>query len=235
MYIQRKYNFVTGGLYIAPNTPEFCVDLVKVMGFHSNDVVYLPNIYYPEKLDLNPIKHKHDNILRIGLFGAVRPFKNTLCQAAAAIKYANYIGRELHLHVNSNRFEQKGDQVFQNLVSLFDMQTKHKLQYWEWMPHNIFVRLVRCMDIGMQVSFTESFNIVAADFVANNIPLVGSPEIKFIPKGMQADPNSTEDMVKALRVAHSYWGKVLTHKSNAMLRNLNAKNAQYWNNFIEVV
>jgi len=54
MYMQRKYNFVTGGLYIAPNTPEFCVDLVKVMGFHSNDVVYLPNIYYPEKLALNP-------------------------------------------------------------------------------------------------------------------------------------------------------------------------------------
>jgi len=46
------------------------------------------------------------------------------------------------------------------------------------MEHNDFIRVVKSMDIGMQVSLSESFNIVAADFVSNGVPLVGSPDIE---------------------------------------------------------
>jgi len=46
------------------------------------------------------------------------------------------------------------------------------------MDHSDFISIVKSMDIGMQVSLSESFNIVAADFVSNGIPLVGSPDIE---------------------------------------------------------
>ena len=45
------------------------------------------------------------------------------------------------------------------------------------MDHESFIELVKSMDMCLQVSFTETFNIVTADAVANSVPVVVSSEM----------------------------------------------------------
>jgi hypothetical protein len=58
------------------------------------------------------------------------------------------------------------------------------------------------MDLGMQVSFSESFNIVTADFVAAGTPIVASDDIEWMPYFLKAKPNSYTDIVQKL---HRAW------------------------------
>ena len=67
-----------------------------------------------------------------------------------------------------------------NSVSLFKNNPKHELVEYDWLTHDDFIDVVQSMDLGMQVSFTETFNIVTADFVNNNIPVVVSKEIPWV-------------------------------------------------------
>jgi hypothetical protein len=55
------------------------------------------------------------------------------------------------------------------------------------------------MDVGLQVSLSETFNIVAADFIFNGVPLIGSKDITWLPEMFQADPNSSEDILEKIR------------------------------------
>jgi hypothetical protein len=146
----------------------------------SDKIVYLPN-YYPVNSH-NNLKAKvktHKKSLHVGCFGAIRPMKNQLIQAIAAINFANQIGKTLYFHINGNRIEQKGDNVLKNLEHLFKY-TPHKLIQHPWLSHKDFIMLVQRMDIGMQVSMSETFNIVTADLVNNEIPVVVSQEIPWV-------------------------------------------------------
>ena len=58
--------------------------------------------------------------------------------------------------------------------------------------------MVAQMNICMQVSLSESFNIVAADAVSQEVPLVGSPAISWLPRQSQADPASAGDIEEKL-------------------------------------
>ncbi len=53
----------------------------------------------------------------------------------------------------------------------------------------------------MQVSYSETFNIVTADFVNNNIPVVVSPEIFWVADLYKADPNSVDSIQTKLEWA----------------------------------
>ena len=181
-------------LYISTNSPEFMDDLKKIFRING---AYLPNIYYPKNYHFHK-EHSKKCHLDVGCFGAIRPMKNTLMQAIAAIEYGEEIDQIVHFHVNSDRQEQRGDCVYKNLRDLFS-GTKHKLIDHSWMEHREFIEVVKTMDIGLQVSMSETFNIVAADFISNDVPLIGSPDITWIPKIFQADPNSSQDIVSKIR------------------------------------
>ena len=134
--------------------------------------------YYPEEYSPKDIKYDKDYI-DIGCFGAIRPLKNHLQQALVAIKFADKIGKKLRFHINSGRIEQKGDSVLSNLKGLF-MQlhdSGHKLINHGWFDREGFLELCSKMDIGMQVSISETFNIVGADLISQGVPIVSSPEI----------------------------------------------------------
>ena len=51
--------------------------------------------------------------------------------------------------------------MYKNLESLF-ARGKHALITHRWSPHDEFIEVVRQMDLGLQVSLSESYNIVAA-------------------------------------------------------------------------
>ena len=179
---------------VAPNNKEVARDLKETLGLRT---VYLPNVYLPFRYDFEPTMKEHKHI-DVGCFGAIRPMKNQLIQAIAAIKFANRIGKNLRFHINGGRQEQKGDQVYKNLVALFEGHEHHKLIIHPWMPHDKFVHVIRKMDIGLQVSLSETFNIVAADFVDNNIPIIGSYDIEWLPRCFKTSPNSSTDIMLAM-------------------------------------
>jgi hypothetical protein len=181
---------------ISANNEYFNDDLID-LGFKS---VYLPNIYMPPNRYVRKIK---DCILDIGCFGAIRPLKNQMLQAIAAIKFADRINKPLNFHINGDRTEQKGDQVLKNLRALFvPFNPRHRLVEHGWMPHNDFIKLIGRMDVGMQVSLTESFNIVTADFVGQDVPIIVSPDISWMPGIYQVDPNSADAMARRLQFAY---------------------------------
>jgi len=146
----------------------------------------------------HPPEKQHINI---GCFGAIRPMKNHLNQALAAIAFGNKLGKKIHFHINSDRCETGGDPVLKNLVYAFK-DTPHKLVFHPWMDHHDFIRVVMNTDVGMQVSLSETFNIVAADLAWNNIPVIGSDEVAWLDRKYKADPNSAEDMADKLRFAY---------------------------------
>lgn len=210
--------------FVSANHEEFNKNLGEVLDMKC---LYLPNIYYSEN---SPDSHnyKHPGI-NIGCFGAIRPMKNQLSQAIAAILFANPHGR-MNFHINAYRVEQRGEEVLKNLRELFAACPQHRLVEHQWMNHDDFISIVKTMDMGMQVSLTESFNIVAADFASNNVPIVGSPEIEWMSSMFQANPCSIDSIVSTLNLAWST--RIMkTQYLNALgLWNHNRKAKGLWDN-----
>jgi hypothetical protein len=57
------------------------------------------------------------------------------------------------------------------------------------------------MDIGMQVSFSETFNIVAADMLVAGVPLVTSNEIPWASNLSVAEPTNLDSIVEKMSLA----------------------------------
>lgn len=193
-----KYSELSKKLHIsiAPNTEKMYSDL-KALGIKN--LLFLPNYYPTSKKKLNT--HFNKKHIDIGCFGAIRPMKNQLIQAVASIRFGNQIGKPVHFHINSERVE-NGNNALKNIRALFENQKVHKLIEHPWYPHDKFIEVVKEMDLGLQVSFNETFNIVAADFVSHNVPLIGSKEISWLSKLFIADTTSSEDIACTLSLAY---------------------------------
>lgn len=188
-------------------------------------ISYSPNIYYPDSsikgTEVFDFK-KSENELHVGCFGALRVLKNHTQQALWAMDFANKENKILKLHVNVSEHEQKeAGVVLRNMRAIF-ADTKHVLVEHPWYSHEDFLNLVKMMDIGMQVSFTETFNIVSADFVACEVPIVVSEEIAFINplcKGSATDKDSIMSALwwssKAKKLKLTKWNKCLLHLHNS--------------------
>lgn len=177
------------GVEVAFNSHQ-TVDDFSVIGKTS----YLPN-FYPLRRSRHrkPSGHRLD----IGCFGAIRPLKNQLIQAFAAVRFAQEHGKRLVFHMNGARIEQSG---MNNLLSIKALmaETGQELVLWPWLPHEEFLELIATMDICLQVSMSETFNIVSADAVSIGVPLVGSDAISWLPKRSRARVDSAEDIAAAM-------------------------------------
>jgi len=191
------------------------------------DMEYTPNIYPIEgkyKVNTNPI----GSILSIGAFGALRILKNHIQMAIGAIRVADDLGIKLRFHINdSSTIEKEGNPIKKNLIAIFN-DTEHDLIINNWEHHGDFTQLVKRMDLGLQISMSESFNLTAGDFVANGIPLVGSPEISFISSFYQANPTDADDIANKIHFALRYktWGFHLINE--ILLRKHNRQATQEW-------
>ena len=218
--------------HIAANSEEV-VEAFDVC--YDIPVEYFPNIYCPFDYDTQfeeEEKTGSKKIVNIGCFGAIRPMKNHLNQALAAIAFGNEKGLKIYFNVNSDRCDDGGDPVLRNLNYAFK-DTPHKLILNPWLDHKDFIGLVRMMDLGMQVSMSESFNIVAADFVWNDVAIVGSDEIGWLDRRYKADPNSVENMVDKLRFAYA-GRRYNTQKVNLEnLEKYNKKSTKVWLDALE--
>jgi hypothetical protein len=193
-------------------------------------VVYLPN-YYPQ----NYVRKEFDNskeTIDVCCFGAVRPFKNHMIQAIAALKFAKVLGKKLNFHINSGRTEMKGEPVLSNLRAMFQhlYDQGHSLTGHEWTPREEFLKTCASMDIGMQVSFSETFNIVGADIVSQGVPLVGSIEIPWMSTQCTATPQNHDEIVNTL--LRSYDNPQANVKNNQqLLTHYTNKTQKIWVNY----
>ena len=168
----------------------------------SEKVLYLPN-YYPQEYKRKDFD-VNDDFIDIGCFGAVRPLKNHLLQAIASVKFADHIGKKLRFHVNVGRAEIKGEPVMSNLHHLFGhlYESGHHLITNTWTPREEFLTLCAKMDVGLQVSFSETFNIVGADLISQGVPLVLSEEIPWADPLYCARPAYCDEIFRALVITY---------------------------------
>lgn len=226
----RKYEQWCGPFHnfeLSCNNPATKTAFEESVGI---EFLYLPNVYQPDYA-AEEAEKCGDDILDIGCFGAIRPFKNQLMQAMAAMAFGNEVGRRIRFHINSDRTEQTGESVLKNLRALF-AGTKHILAEHPWMNHKDFLKLVSGMDFGMQVSLSETFNIVAADFVYSKVPVVSSAEIEWMPESMHAEPHSIEDIVAKLKRLYHLkrigMGWVIPNTASRRLRLFNCMAGRMW-------
>lgn len=221
---------------LAPNATRVYEDVKVVLSVKydkdeiDNKVAYLPN-YYPADHRHTEKNMKPDNVINVGCFGAIRPLKNQLIQAIAAILYANKNNLKLMFHINGNRIEGGGSPILKNIRDLFSHSDIHELVEHAWQPHSDFINVIGSMDIGMQVSFTESFNIVAADMVTVGIPMVTSSEISWISKVFYADPTSVTSIVGAMERA-KHLGKIGVGYNRHLLGAFSESSIEKWLKFI---
>ena len=214
--------------FVSSNNAEFNAELNEVFDLHS---VYLPNIYLPTPHDLGQPHNLDSNVIHIGCFGAVRPLKNHLLQAISAIKFGNDINKAIYFHINADRVEQGGDNVIKNLRGLFRHQ-RHKLIEHPWATHQDFIKMLQGIDIGMQVSLSESFNIVSGDMVSSQIPVVVSDEINWVPFIFRANPMDGEEIVSVLKFVYFTKWTGLYRINELFLKWSNFKNGRIWLGFI---
>jgi len=223
----RDYTRINSSrIFLAPNTSELTNQLRAV--FPKGRFITLPNLYQLTNIKFN--KKEKSNIIDVGCFGAIRPMKNQYQQAIAAIDLANKRGLKLRFHINGTRVEQNGLNVLKNIRLLF--KDKHELIEHGWMTHSEFLKVISKMDIGTQVSFSESFNIVSADFVQSGVPIVVSDDIEWMPRLLRVSPTESEKI--SLKMGFAYdLGKILAPLQKIYLKWYEFKAEFIWiNNFL---
>lgn len=184
-------------VYVACNSQEMLNDLRNIFLRKSEKFVFLPNMYFiektPEKVSKSPIIPKE---IHIGCFGALRPLKNQLAQAVAAIQFADKNDLKLFYYINSSRKEGfSSDNILKNIRSLFSSRNDHSLVECEWYSQKDFFEVIKSLDIGLQVSYSETFNMVSGDFVSCGVPIVVSSEIPWMSNiSIVRNPNSINDI-----------------------------------------
>ena len=205
-YIAKYYDFEN--VVISPNSTRMLHDVsvyLKSRNGLIDKIIHLPN-FYPQTYKTKTID-KNKEYIDISCFGAIRLLKNHIMQAISAIEFANQIGKKLRFHTNTTRIEMEGDNVISNLKMLFEQlkDTGHVMINHDWQPRDEFLELCSKMDIGMQVSITESFNIVAADLISQGVPIVGPiGEIPWAVPEFSALYSNGEDIIKKLHIAYNH-------------------------------
>jgi glycosyltransferase involved in cell wall biosynthesis len=164
--------------------------------------LHLPNLYAPDPP--SEAREPDDGIrpVRVGSFGATRVQKHHHTAAAAALLLARKIRRPVEFHINDGRAE--GGETNGVKVTIRDLLHNVpgvRLVEHLWMPAGAFRRLAGTMDLGVQLSSTETFNIVTADLAAAGVPSVVSAAIEWMPPRCLVpidDPGAVADRAAAL-------------------------------------
>ena len=186
---------------VAGNNPRFTAWASKSFGF---DALLLPNLYDTESY-VNPIApRKLGGTLRVGSFGAGRPWKNQLVAAEAAVQLARALGVKLELHVNSKRPD-GGERMIESRLELFDGLPGCKLVDVPWARWPRFRDITATMHLLFQPSFDETFNVVTADGIAEGVPSVTDSSIEWTPRSWWCTPEDPSSLVTvAMHLLHDH-------------------------------
>jgi len=181
---------------IAGNSLKFCEWAAEAYG---GDCVFLPNLYHLERDDCPRRPIYHEGTLRLGIFGATRVQKNIMSAAAAALVIARQTAAEhTEIWVSSDR-EEGGQGVMASVREMLSSLDRIRLVAAGWHGWREFRQLVGRMHLLLQPSYTESFNMVTADGIAEGVASVVSSAIDWVPKYWQACADTVLDIARVGR------------------------------------
>jgi len=178
--------------------------------YHSH-VLLLPNLYPTDRVNRKPWRPPGP-LVRIGSFGALRIQKNHTTAAAAAMIVAKSHGWDLEFHVNSNRDQHTG--ILGVLRDMFKGVPNARLVEVDWKQWAEFRHYIRVLDLHIQLSATETFNLTSADATAEGVPIIVGEAIDWAPKISHAH---IDDAYAVASKAH-----MLLHDPHAAERGLRA-------------
>jgi len=223
-------------VYLGVNDMRLYKELdIYLSNILENRIKYLPN-FYPQEMKMKDKEEEEEekDTIDISCFGAIRPFKNILTQAIASIEFCKKINKKLRFHINSDRNELNGGTVLTNLENMFLNldSNKFKLICHPWTTRTEFLN--KCsteIDIGLQVSFTETFNIVSADLVSNGVSIVGSSEIPWLVKEYQSSPVDVIDIVNKMLYTYNNLEKNVKENQLSLINYTN-NTIKVWNEYL---
>lgn len=142
--------------------------------------------------------------LRIGCFGAIRPFKNVLTAAAAALETGVRLrSSDLEFWMSDGRAEGGGGSIVAAVHQMYKDVPRAKVVQQNWQSWPQFLTTVGSMDLLMQPSYTESFNMVTADGISRGVASVIGEAIGWAPSNWVASTDSASDIAnKAVALLH---------------------------------
>src|SRR5580658_274111 len=185
------HNFHLGG-----NSMRFCN---WIRSAYTRPCMYLPNLYYLEAGSLPYRPLFNGGTLRIGAFGATRPLKNLMSAAGAALEITHRCKASLEFWLSAGRSEGGGDVILRSVHAMLDGLPNVKVIENGWQCWPKFRQSVAHMHLLLQPSYTESFNMVTADGVAEGVASVVSSAIDWAPKYWQACADTVLDIARVGR------------------------------------
>ena len=232
------FEYAKRGVYVSGNSQRVNEALQSLVGDSlglkdvNESIPMLPN-YYPLDEEYIFSDREDGDTIDIGCFGAIRPLKNQLIQAVAAVKFAKTRDLKLKFHINAGRVEQNGANQLKNIQKMFaQLGSDFELVEHEWMDHDTFKALLAKMDICMQVSMSETFNIVTADAVSVGTPTVVSDEVTWAFPDTWAKPTDLDDLVDVLDYVWDHRTEVV-YESYSCLEDFSERSKHDWLHYLE--
>jgi hypothetical protein len=186
------HNFSVGG-----NCQRFVDAWTRMYGVQ---LMWLPNLY-----DISTIKPvgqrvpwNGSNPLRVGVFGATRPLKNLVSDVAAVVELSKMLRVDVEAWMNSGRNE-GGSTVLNAVTQLTQGVRGVKIVEAGWQTWPQFRQTVAKMHVLLNVSYSESFNVVTADGIAEGVASVISDAIDWAPRHWIASADDVNDIARTAR------------------------------------
>jgi hypothetical protein len=211
----------TWNFQVAANNQRLCN---WVRDTYGSGCTYIPNLYHLDDLSGPNRALFSGGTLRIGAFGATRPLKNFLTAAGAALEISARMRSDLEFWMSSGRNEGAGpltNAIQQMMTGLPHVRIVEN--GWQTWPQ--FRQTVRHMHLLLQPSYTETFNVVTADGIAEGVPSVVSHAIEWAPENWKAQVDDVHEIAKVgvnllrdkraasrgLKALHQYNKRAMTH------------------------
>jgi hypothetical protein len=210
----------THNIHMAGNSRRFCAWVQSAFGAAC---AYLPNLYC---LDARPAPRKsfYSGTLRIGVFGATRPLKNLMSAAGAALEIAHSLRVPLELWLSAGRTEGGGDTILGAVREMLNGLPGVELKMNGWQSWPNFRKTIAHMHLLLQPSYTESFNMVTADGIAEGVASVVSDAIDWAPDDWKANVDDVLDIARIgrrllhdPRAPHDGWRALEAYVADGLL------------------
>jgi glycosyltransferase involved in cell wall biosynthesis len=160
---------------------------------------YLPNLYFLDNTVRTIPRPWRGGTLKIGCFGATRPQKNLMSAAGAALLLKEWFNVDVELCLSSGRTEGGGNTILNAIRAMVDGIPGIKIVHNSWAAWPQFRKFVSTMNLLLQPSYTESFNMVTADGIAEGVPSVISEAIEWVPRYWVANMDDVNDIARVGR------------------------------------
>ena len=216
----------TWNFHVAANNQRLC-NWVK--DTYGSWCTYIPNLYYLDTLSGQDRAPFTGGTLRIGAFGATRPLKNFLTAAGAALEISSRMRSDLEFWMSSGRNEGAGPLV--NAIQQMMAGLPHvRIVENGWQTWPQFRQTVRHMHLLLQPSYTETFNVVTADGIAEGVPSVVSHAIEWAPEKWKAQVDDVHQI--ATVGVNLLKDKRAARRGLKALRQYNQRAMAHWREFL---